>query len=177
MRFGKISTGVVRSGDIAGPLRKRTDGITSVSEQASLNLQDARELRAAGLTYRQVGRSLKLSGAQIRHIRKALSREKAARTVLGRGGVDVTERDLPVGRSVLPIGLRRILIAAGYRTLGDLSDILADPDFRGFAAIPGIGPHRARLIDRMLAHAGLSPEVEDLKASVRHIFPEFGDDA
>ena len=89
----------------------------SPSQQAHTNLEDARRLRADGQSYRQIGRRLGLSSGQLGHIRRALKREKAARTRLRSRAPDATDRDLPVAQSILPAGLRRGLVAAGYRTL------------------------------------------------------------
>lgn len=146
--------------------------VLSKAEQASLNVEQARELRAAGLSYRQVGRQLELTPAQLGHVRRTLKREKAGRTRLRKSGPQIDDRDLTIGRSVLPAGLRRRLAASGYRTLGDLSDRLADPDFPGLETMPGIGPHRARLVRRLLDHYGLLPGPGDLQAAVEELFPE-----
>jgi len=72
--------------------------------------------------------------------------------------------------------LRQLLIASGYRTLGDLSDRVADPDLPGLEAISGIGPHGARLVTQLLDHFGLLPGPSDLRAAVERLFPEFGPD-
>lgn len=85
-------------------------------------------------------------------------------------------RDLPIRQSILPLGLRNILLSEGYRTLGDLSDRLADPDLPGLETIPGIGRHRAGLITGMLDHFGLLPGPADLQAEVERLFPEFAPD-
>jgi len=146
----------------------------SPSQLATLNLEEARTLRAAGHSYRQIGRRLKISSGQLSHIRRALKREKAAATRLRSRTPGASDRDLPVNGSVLPPGLRRILVAGGYRTLGDLADRLADPDRPGFEAMPGIGRHRAELVTRLLDHYGLVPAVDDLKAAVARVFPDFG---
>ncbi len=144
-------------------------------EQAILNLETARGLRAQGCSYREIRHRLDLSYAQLSHIRKALRRAKAARTRLRSTNPDATDRDLPVGQSILPSGLRQRLTESGYRTLGDLADRLADPDFPGLEAIPGIGAHRARLVKDMLDQFGLLPGPQDLQASIERFFPELGD--
>jgi len=147
----------------------------SPSQLATLNLEEARSLRAAGWSYRRIGRKLGLSSGQLSGVRRALKREKAAVTRLRSRAPDATDRDLPVGQSVLPPGLRRTLVAAGYRTLGDLADRLADPDRPGLEAVPGIGTHRAALVTRLLDHYGLMPGVDDLPAAIAEIFPDFAD--
>jgi hypothetical protein len=43
-------------------------------EQAALNLEEARELRASGSSYRQIGRKLGLTSGQLGHIRRSLRR-------------------------------------------------------------------------------------------------------
>ena len=147
----------------------------SPPEQAFLNLEEARALRASGRTYREIRRQLGLTSGQLGHIRRALKREKASRTRLRSTKTHATDRDLPVSQSVLPSGLRKSLTAAGYLTLGDLSDRLADPDFPGLEALPGFGPHRARLVRGLLDNFGLLPGPSDLQAAIERIFPEFGD--
>ena len=147
----------------------------SQPEQALQNLEEARGLRAAGTPYRQIGRQLGLSSGQLGHIRRALKREKGARTRLRNAAPEATDRDLPVSQSVLPSGLRQKLTASGYRTLGDLADRLADPDFPGLETMPGIGPHRARLVKGVLDHFGLLPGPSDLQAAIERLFPEFRD--
>jgi hypothetical protein len=147
----------------------------SRSQQATLNLEEARALRASGCTYRQIGRQLELSSGQLGHIRRTLSREKAGSTRLLRAVPDATDRDLPVSRSVLPSGLRRQLAAAGYRTLGDLADRLSDPDLPGLKAMPGIGPHKAALVKRLLDHYALLPGTNDLRGAIEALFPDLAD--
>lgn len=147
----------------------------SPPEQAFLNLEEARALRAEGRTYREIRRKLGITSGQLGHIRRALKREKGALTRLRSTGSRATHRDLPVSRSVLPSGLRKCLIAAGYRTLGDLADRLADPDLPGLETIAGIGPHRARLVKAVLDQFGLLPGPSDLQAAIESIFPEFAD--
>jgi hypothetical protein len=146
----------------------------SQAEQASLNVEQARDLRAAGTSYREIGRRLGLTSNQLSHIRRTLKREKASRTRLRSTSPQATDRDLPVSRSVLPPGLRQRLTASGYKTFGDLADRLADPDFPGLETMPGIGPHRARLVKRMLDHYGLLPGPSDLQAEIEKLFPELG---
>jgi len=148
----------------------------SRAEQASLNLEEARDLRSRGKSYREIRRQLGITAYQLGHIRRALKREKAARTKLTKIKPHATVRDLPVRQSVLPPGLRRCLVASGYRTLGDLSDRLGDPGLPGLEAIPGIGPHRARLVLGLLDHFGLLPGPSNLQADVERIFPEFAPD-
>lgn len=143
------------------------------SQLATFNLEEARALRAEGWPYRRIGRKLGVSSGQLSAIRRALKREKAAVTRLSRAA-GTSERDLPVGQSVLPKGLRALLVAAGYATLGDLADRLADPDRPGLEAMPGIGAHRAALVTRLLDHYGLLPAVDDLPAAIAEIFPELG---
>ncbi len=144
----------------------------SKAEQASLNVEQARDLRATGTPYRQIGRQLGLTSAQLGHVRRALKREKAGRTRLRATGAQGDDRNLTIGRSVLPAGLRQRLISSGYKTLGDLADRLADPDFPGLETMPGIGPHRARLVKRLLDHYGLLPGPSDLQAEIEKLFPE-----
>jgi hypothetical protein len=146
----------------------------SQAEQASLNVEQARDLRASGTSYREIGRRLGLTSNQLSHIRRTLKREKASRTRLRTTSPQATDRDLPVSRSVLPPGLRQRLAASGYKTLGDLADRLTDPDFPGLETMPGIGPHRARLVKRMLDHYGLLPGPSDLQAEIEKLFPELG---
>lgn len=150
----------------------------SPSQIATLNLEDARALRASGRSYREIGRQLNLSSGQLGHIRRALKREKAGATRLRSKVPGASDRDLPVGRSVLPAGLRKILIAAGYHTLGDLADDLSDPTRRGLKSLAGIGPHKIALVKRLLDHYGVLPGSDDLPAAIRDIFPEYtGPDA
>lgn len=144
--------------------------------QAFLNLEQARKLRARGQSYREIRSELGITAHQLNLIRRALKREKASRTRLANAKPNATERDLPVRQSVLPSGLRQILISSGYQTLGDLSDRLADPSLPGLETIAGIGPHRSRLITGLLDHFGLLPGPPDLKAAVELLFPELGPD-
>lgn len=149
----------------------------SKAGQAAANVEQARDLRAEGVSYREIGRRLQLSSAQLGHVRRTLKREKGARTRLRSTMPTATDRDLPVSRSVLPSGLRRSLSAAGYRTLGDLADRLADPDLPGLETLPGIGPHRARLVHAVLDHFGLRVGSSDLQAEIERLFPELRDAA
>lgn len=149
--------------------------VLSKAEQASLNVEQARDLRASGAPYRQIGRQLGLTSNQLSHVRRTLKREKASRTRLRTASPQATDRDLPISRSVLPAGLRQRLISSGYKTLGDLADRLADPDFPGLETVPGIGPHRARQVRRVLDHFDLLPGPSDLRAAIEDIFPEFRD--
>ncbi|WP_426387652.1 hypothetical protein [Sphingobium sp. R-21] len=144
-------------------------------EQANLNLEQARDLRAAGISYREIARRLALTSSQLRLTRRSLSRAKAARTRLRSTMPTATDRDLPIARSVLPFGLREQLKKAGYRTLGDLADSLADPEFQGLEMLPGIGAYRARLVRGLLEHFDLLPGPVDLQAAVEAFFPEFRD--
>lgn len=145
----------------------------SRSQLATLNLEEARTLRASGQTYRQIKRQLGLTPGQLGHIRRTLSREKAGNTRLRRASPNATDRDLPVGHSALPKGLRKQLVASGYRTLGDLADRLGDPDIPGLEAMPGIGPHRAALVKRLLDQYGLLAGTDDLQKAVEALFPDF----
>lgn len=148
----------------------------SQTEHAVLNLEQARVLRASGHSYREIRRQLRITSNQLSHIRRALKREKAARTRLAKNNPKATDRDLPVRQSVLPNGLRQSLVSSGFQTLGDLSDRLADPCLPGLEAIPGVGPHRARLVTGLLDQFGLLPGPNNLQAAVEHLFPEFATD-
>ncbi|MBC9032218.1 hypothetical protein IAG41_07435 [Sphingomonas sp. JC676] len=88
---------------------------------------------------------------------------------------DATDRDLPVRQSILPAGLRKILTLSGFNTLGDLADRLTDPDLPGLATVPGIGPHRARLVKNILDDFGLLSGPTDLRAEVEKLFPKLED--
>lgn len=145
-------------------------------EQATLNLEGARDLRTAGHSYAQIRQKLGLTASQIALIRRTLKRAKAAQTRMRKNRPDATVRDLPIGQSILPPDLRKRLNAAGFHTLGDLEQRLADPDLPGLETLPAIGPYRIQLIKRMLAHFGLLPETNDLKAAIEELFPELGDD-
>jgi len=148
----------------------------SRQEQAVANVEEGRALRAAGLSYRQIGRKLGLTSGQLGHVRRSLKREKAAGTRLRFTRPGASERDLPVAQSVLPPGLRKTLITAGYRTLGDLADRMQDRDLPGLQAMPGIGPHKAALVKRLLEHYGLLAGNDDLRSEIEKLFPEFGTD-
>lgn len=149
----------------------------SRSQLATLNLEEARTLRASGHSYRQIKRRLELSPAQIGAIRKTLSREKAGNTRLLRTMPGATDRDRPVSQSILPPGLRKLLVAAGYRTLGDLADRVGDESLAGLEAMPGIGPHRAALVKRLLDHHGLLPGADDLQQAIEALFPDLAEPA
>jgi hypothetical protein len=148
----------------------------SKAEQASANLEEARALRADGRSYREIGRALAITSAQLGLIRRALKREKAARTRLMKKAPLATDRELPVAQTGLPPGLRKGLVGAGFRTLGDLADRVVDPDLPGLQTLPGVGPHKARLVMALLGYYELLPGRNDLQASVERFFPEFGPD-
>ena len=148
----------------------------SPPEQSALNLEQARALRADGCSYREIKNRLALTSGQLSPIRRALKREKAAGTRLRSRLPQATDRDLPIAQSVLPSGLRKSLVAAGFRTFGDLADRLAEPDFAGLVTLPGIGPHRVQLIHRLLDHFGLLPGSSDLKGAIERLFPELGEE-
>ncbi|MEN2786992.1 hypothetical protein ACFOKI_08270 [Sphingomonas qilianensis] len=147
----------------------------SKPDQAAANVEQARALRAAGQPYREIGRRLGLSSAQLGHVRRTLKREKAARTRLRNAAPQAGDADLPVAQAALPKGLRRILTQAGYRTLGDIAARLAETDDRVLERMPGIGAHRARLVTRLLDQFDLLPGPSDLQAAVEQLFPEFSD--
>ncbi len=144
-------------------------------EQVSANLAAARALRAEAVPYREIGRRLGLTTSQLGHIRRTLKREKAGQTRLQTTMPGASARDLPVSRSALPAGLRRILTGAGYRTLGDLADRLADPDQPSLAAMQGLGPFRLQLIRTLLDQYALRSGSNDLQAEVEKLFPELRD--
>jgi len=83
-----------------------------------------------------------------------------------------TDRDIPIRQTALPIGLRTYLVAAGFRTLGDLSDQLVDEQFSGLLKIPGIGPHKARLVLALLERHDLASTSGDLQTTVERLFPD-----
>jgi hypothetical protein len=147
----------------------------SKADQATANLEQARAMRGDGRSYREIGRALGITSNQLGHIRRTLKREKAARTRLQSANPQATDRDLRVSSSTLPPGLRRTLVAAGYRTLGDLADRLAEPLFPGFETLSGIGDHKARLVTRLLDHYGLVAGSDDLQAEIERLFPEFAE--
>jgi hypothetical protein len=149
----------------------------SRSEQANQNLDEARAMRAAGLSYREIARKLSLTGNQLNRIRRVLKRAKASSTRLRKRSPGATERDLPIAQTDLPAGLRQALQRAGYLTLGDLADRIADPDFAGLGTVPSIGPHRAGLVKRLLDHHGLLPGSDDMQAEIEALFPELRDDS
>ncbi len=108
-------------------------------EQAAMNLDQARHLRATGLSYAQIRQTLGLSASQIALIRRRLKLAKAAETRLRRKEPAMTARELPIGQCILPPDLRKRLTAAGFRTLGDLEARLADPaDARTFRPPAGM---------------------------------------
>ncbi|MGY2732504.1 hypothetical protein [Sphingomonas sp. UYP23] len=144
-------------------------------EQVSVNLAAARALRAEGVPYREIGRRLRLTTSQLGHIRRTLKREKAGQTRLQTTMPGATARDLPIGRSALPAGLRRILMSAGYRTLGAVAARVADGDQPGLESMAGIGPFRIRLIRALLDQFDLNAGPGDLQAEVEKLFPEFRD--
>jgi hypothetical protein len=144
----------------------------SRSAQAALNVEQARDLRNEGRSYREIRRRLGLTANQLAHVRRVLKREKAARTRLTKAQPGATARDLPVLQSALPTGLREILYASGYRTLGAVADGLAAPEQHELEAIPGVGPHRAHLIRALLDRFDLLPGPADLQAEIERLFPE-----
>ena len=144
-------------------------------EQVSANLAAARALRAEGVAYRVIGRRLALTTSQLGHIRRTLKREKAGQTRVHRTMPVATARDFPVGRSALPAGLRGILTRAGYRTLGDLADRIADRDQPGLETMPGLGPVRIRLVRALLDEFGLRAGSSDLQAEIEALFPDLRD--
>lgn len=154
---------------------RKQDRMLSRGERAALNLERARELRAGGATYREIRRDLGLTPAQLGYLRRTLKREKGASTRLRNADAQATPRDLPVGRSALPAGLRRCLQAAGYTTLGALADRIDDRNAPSLATLPGIGPYRLRLVTRLLERFELLAGSDDLQAAVEQIFPELRD--
>lgn len=149
----------------------------SRSEQVASNVADARTLRDAGHTYRQIGRQLGLTSAQLGLVKRMLKREKAGRTRLRNRNPGASDRDLTIGHSVLPKGLRDLLIKAGYRTLGDLADRLNDLDRPLLETMPGIGPQRARLVRNLLDQFGLLEGASDLQIEIERLFPELAERA
>ena len=77
----------------------------SIAQQARANLERARELRAAGRTYRQIRRQLGLTSSQICRIRRTLKREKAGLTRLSLLNPKATPHELSVGACELPPAL------------------------------------------------------------------------
>lgn len=147
----------------------------SRAEQAALNVEQARDLRAGGASYRDIRRRLALSPAQLGHVRRTLKREKASATRLRNADPQASSRDLPVARAALPVGLRRCLTSAGYATLGALADRVDDRDAPSLATLPGIGPYRLRLVTRLLERYALLAGSDDLQAAVEQLFPELRD--
>lgn len=145
----------------------------SQSDQVAANVAAARTLRGTGLTYGQIGHRLGLTVSQLGTVKRLLKREKAGRTRLRNAKRGAEDRDLYVGYSPLPKGLRQALTKAGYRTLGDLAERINDPDRPALDTLPGIGPHRARLVRAMLDGFGLLEGNADLQAAVEALFPEF----
>lgn len=149
----------------------------SVVAQAALNLEQARSMRSDGRSYREIGRRLGLSSGQLSHIRRALKREKAARTRLRKADPQAQWSALPISQSFLPAGLRKTLVAAGCHTLGDLAARVASPDFAGLETIDGIGPHRARLVNSLLDQYEMRQGPDDIRASVEALFPELQEES
>ncbi|WP_404337885.1 hypothetical protein AB2M62_03630 [Sphingomonas sp. MMS12-HWE2-04] len=144
----------------------------SALDLAQSNLDEARQLRAAGLAYRAIARRLALSPSQIAHIRRGLKR-----TRLRKADPDADDRALPVSQSVLPMDLRRRLLEAGFLSLGDLADRIAQPDLPGLEAIPGFGPHRAHRVKTLLDQFGMLPAgPNDLRAQIEQLFPELSEE-
>jgi hypothetical protein len=148
----------------------------SKAEQANLNLSSARELRSQGCSYRDIRRQLAITPSQISHIKRALKREKAARTRLMNRAPNATYREIPVRQTALPAGLRDRLATAGLSTLGEIADRLDDLGFAGLQGITGIGPHKARHVIALLDHYELRAGSDQLQAAVEQLFPEFGDE-
>lgn len=144
-------------------------------QQARANLAAARRLREAGRSYRQIRRELGLTPAQIGRIKRELGREKGALTRLRQRRPDVEPRDYSVNASSLPPTLRRLLVAAGYRTLGDLADRLSDPDAARLETIAGIGPTKADMIRDLLDRHALLAGSDDLQSKIEALFPEMKD--
>lgn len=144
-------------------------------EQVSANLAAARALRAEAVPYREIGRRLGLTTSQLGHIRRTLKREKGGRTRLLTTMPGATARDLLVSRSALPAGLRRILLDAGFRTLGDLADRIADADQPPLESLPRLGPIRVRIIRNLLDEFALRAGSSDLQAEIEMLFPELRD--
>lgn len=141
-------------------------------QQARINLNATRRLRAAGHTYWQIKRELRLTSAQLRRIRRELGREKGAITRLRKRLPKAGPRDFSVNAASLPRDLRTRLIGAGYRTLGDLADRIADPDLPRLETIAGIGPSRAELVHDLLDYYGLRAGSDDLQSEIEALFPE-----
>ena len=150
--------------------------MASQSDQVAANVAQARTLRDAGQSYRQIGQRLGLTSGQLGTVKRLLKREKAGRTRLRNANRSAEDRDLYVGYSPLPKGLRHMLTKAGYRTLGDLADRINDPDRPALDTLPGIGPHRARLVRTTLEQFGLLDGDSDLRTTIEALFPEFASD-
>lgn len=141
-----------------------------------VNLALARELRERGRSHRQIRRALALTRGQGAWLKKRLIRERRLATQLQRLLGDAPAAELPVRRSGLPPVLRARLIGAGYVTLGDIADAIADPDRSGPSSVPGIGPVALARIAALLASVGLgTAEGGDLQSSVEALFPEMRD--
>jgi hypothetical protein len=139
-------------------------------------LAQARALRDAGRSYRQIRRALALTRGQGAWLKKRLIRERRLAGQLQRQLDAAPAAALPVRRSGLPPQLRARLIGAGYQTLGDIADAIADPDRPGPAAVGGIGPVALARIAALLASVGLGTAAGgDLQASVEALFPEMRD--
>ncbi len=137
------------------------------------NIEQARSMRASGLSYRAIRVELGVGASQLRNIRRGLRREKAGYSILKLRAADASNRDLPVKCSVLPAGLRKALLTSKIcHTLGDLADRLADPKFPGLETLPGIGPHRSALVKRLLNELCVRPACFDLRDEVELTFPE-----
>lgn len=138
-----------------------------------VNLAQARALRDEGRSYRQIRRALALTRGQGAWLKKRLVRERRLARQLQRELDAAPAAALPVRRSGLPPQLRARLIGAGYHTLGDIADAIADPDRPGPAAISGIGRVALSRITALLASVGLGTAPGgDLEASVAALFPE-----
>lgn len=141
-----------------------------------VNLAHARALRDEGRSYRQIRRALALTRGQGAWLKKRLVRERRLAGQLQRELAVAPAAALPVRRSGLPPQLRARLIGAGYQTLGDIADAIADPDRPGPAAVSGIGPVALARITALLASVGLGTAADgDLQASVEALFPEMRD--
>src|SRR5688572_18845802 len=96
----------------------------SSSQIATLNLEEARRLRLG--TFLPPNRPPTHPQRRSTGLDPSCVEAKAAATRLRSKVPGAADRDLPVGQSVLPLGFRKNLIAAGYHTLGDLADLLSD---------------------------------------------------
>ena len=141
-----------------------------------VNLALARELRDGGRSYRQIRRALALTRGQGAWLKKRLIRERRMATQLQRLLGETPAAELPVRRSGLPPQLRARLIGAGYATLGDIAEAIADPDRPGPASVSGIGPVALARVTALLASVGLGTAAGgDLQSSVEALFPEMRD--